>query len=68
VTVVPVLSKPAADWMGKVGHIQDTLKADGVEVPRNTGVLLCGQKGMVDDSKEILLSEGCFEGRILYNF
>ena len=67
VTVVPVLSKPGADWMGKVGYIQDALKADGVEVPRNTGVLLCGQRGMVDDTKEILLSEGCFEGRILLN-
>ena len=68
IKVVPVLSKPEKGWAGKDGYIQDALKEDGVEVPRNTGVLLCGQKGMVDDAKELLLSEGCFEGRLLLNF
>jgi NAD(P)H-flavin reductase len=68
VTVVPVLSKPSASWTGKEGRIQDILKKDGVEVPRNTGVLLCGHKGMVDDAKEIFLEAGCYEGRLLLNF
>ena len=68
VKVVPVLSQPDSDWNGRTGYIQDVLKEDGVQVPRNTGVLLCGQRGMVEDSKETLLSEGCFEGRLLLNF
>ena len=68
VQVIPVLSQPEPDWTGRKGYIQDALKEDGVEVPRNSGVLLCGQRGMVDDVKELLLSEGVFEGRILLNF
>jgi len=68
VTVIPVLSKPDDKWTGKEGYIQDALKEDGIEVPRNTGVLLCGQRGMVDDSKELLLGAGCYEGRLLLNF
>ncbi len=68
VQVIPVLSQPEDDWTGRKGYIQDALKEDGVEVPRNSGVLLCGQRGMVDDAKELLLSEGVFEGRILLNF
>lgn len=68
VKVVPVLSQPEPGWTGKTGYVQDALKQDGVSVPRNTGVLLCGQRGMVESAKSILLEAGVFEGRILLNF
>jgi len=68
VKVVPVLSQPEADWTGRKGYVQDALKQDGVSVPRNTGVLICGQRGMVESTKSILLEAGVFEGRILLNF
>jgi len=66
--VVPVLSKPDVSWKGKTGYVQNALEEDTIEVPRNTGVLMCGHKGMVDDSKELLLKAGVFEGRLLLNF
>jgi len=68
VKVVPVLSKPSAGWSGRTGYIQDALKEDGVQTPRNTGALLCGHRGMTDNTKEICLEAGVFEGRILLNF
>jgi NAD(P)H-flavin reductase len=68
VTVIPVLSQPSNNWTGKKGYIQDALKEDKVSVPRNTGALLCGFRGMTDSVKETLLEAGVFEGRILLNF
>lgn len=67
-TVVPVLSKPDANWVGQTGYVQDALKRDAVKVPRNSGALLCGQRGMVDNVREVMLEAGVFEGRILLNF
>ena len=68
VTVIPVLSQPSNNWNGKKGYIQDALKEDKVAVPKNTGALLCGFRGMTDSVKETLLEAGVFEGRILMNF
>ena len=68
VRVIPVLSKGSSSWTGKTGYIQDALKIDGVKTPRNTGVLLCGHRGMTDNVKEICLDAGVFEGRLLLNF
>jgi NAD(P)H-flavin reductase len=70
VEVVPVYSKPSAGsgWGGKTGYVQDALKTDGIKVPRNTGALLCGQKEMTENCREILLEAGVFEGRVLLNF
>jgi len=68
VIVVPVLSKPSSSWKGRTGYIQDALRADGIKVPRNSGALLCGHRGMTDNSKELMLEAGVFEGRILLNF
>lgn len=68
VTVIPVLSQPSNTWTGKKGYIQDALKEDKVLVPKNTGALLCGFRGMTDSVKETLLEAGVFEGRILLNF
>jgi len=68
VEVVPVLSQPSESWNGRVGYVQTALEEDGVPVPRNTGVLMCGMKGMTEAVKDILTKAGTFEGRILLNF
>jgi NAD(P)H-flavin reductase len=73
VTVVPVLSQPnddnpAASYTGRQGYVQTALEEDGIPIPRNTGALLCGMKGMTESVKSLLLSAGVFEGRILFNF
>ena len=68
VQVVPVLSQPGPEWQGREGYVQTALEEDGVAVPRNTGALICGMKGMAEASKELLTNAGVFEGRILFNF
>jgi NAD(P)H-flavin reductase len=74
VTVVPVLSQPNDDndpaansYTGRQGYVQTALEEDGIPIPRNTGALLCGMKGMTESVKSLLLSAGVFEGRILFN-
>ena len=66
--VVPVLSQPSPEWNGRTGYVQNCLEEDGVPIPRNSGALLCGQKGMAESIKAILSKAGVFEGRILTNF
>lgn len=68
IKVVPVLSQETGDYSGAKGYIQDKLKEDTINVPKNTGALLCGMKGMTDSVKQILLDSGVYEGRILFNF
>jgi NAD(P)H-flavin reductase len=67
--VVPVLSKPPEDgWNGRTGYVQNCLEEDGVPIPRNSGALMCGMKGMAESVKDLLTKAGVFEGRILTNF
>mmetsp|Transcript_21071 Transcript_21071/g.44455 ORF Transcript_21071/g.44455 Transcript_21071/m.44455 type:complete len:289 (-) Transcript_21071:163-1029(-) len=68
VEVVPVLSQPSESWQGRTGYVQNALEEDGVPVPRNTGALMCGMKGMTEAITDILTKAGTFEGRILTNF
>eukprot|EP00545_Synedropsis_sp_CCMP1620_P003086 CAMPEP_0119030276 /NCGR_PEP_ID=MMETSP1176-20130426/40949_1 /TAXON_ID=265551 /ORGANISM="Synedropsis recta cf, Strain CCMP1620" /LENGTH=279 /DNA_ID=CAMNT_0006986643 /DNA_START=15 /DNA_END=854 /DNA_ORIENTATION=- len=68
IEVVPVLSQPPSDWAGRSGYVQNALEEDGVPIPRNSGALLCGMKGMAESVKDILEKAGVFEGRILTNF
>lgn len=68
VEVVPVLSQPSSDWQGRSGYIQTALEEDGIAIPRNSGALLCGMKGMTESVKDLLLKAGVFEGRVLFNF
>jgi NAD(P)H-flavin reductase len=44
IKIVPVCSRPTDRWKGDVGYIQDVLRKENVEVPRNTGALLCGHR------------------------
>lgn len=68
--VVPVLSQPPLDggWQGRSGYVQNALEEDGIAVPRNSGALLCGMKGMTEAVKDLLLNAGVFEGRVMFNF
>ena len=67
--VVPVLSQPnEASWQGRSGYVQNALEEDGIAVPRNSGALLCGMKGMAESVKDLLTKAGVFEGRVLFNF
>jgi len=66
--VVPVMSQPPAGWNGRTGYVQNCLEEDGVPIPRNSGALLCGMKGMAESVKDILAKAGVFEGRVLTNF
>jgi NAD(P)H-flavin reductase len=68
VEVVPVLSQPPSSWGGRSGYVQNALEEDGVPIPRNSGALLCGMKGMAESVKDVLLKAGVFEGRVLTNF
>jgi len=68
VEVVPILSQPSGNWGGRTGYVQTAIEEDGVLVPRNSGALVCGVKGMAEAVKEDLMKAGVFEGRILFNF
>mmetsp|Transcript_12699 Transcript_12699/g.27011 ORF Transcript_12699/g.27011 Transcript_12699/m.27011 type:complete len:357 (-) Transcript_12699:198-1268(-) len=74
VQVVPVVSQPdvpcesGAKWGGRTGYVQNALEEDGVPIPRNSGALLCGVKGMTESVKSMLMEAGVFEGRCLTNF
>jgi NAD(P)H-flavin reductase len=71
VEVVPVISQPengTGTWSGREGYVQTCLEEDGVAIPRNTGALLCGVKGMAESVKDCLVKAGVFEGRVMTNF
>lgn len=68
IEVVPVLSRPEPTWNGREGYVQTVLEEDGITIPRNSGALLCGMKGMTDSVKDLLVKAGVFEGRVLFNF
>ena len=66
--VVPVMSQPPDGWNGRTGYVQNCLEEDGVSIPRNSGALMCGMKGMAESIKDVLTKAGVFEGRVLTNF
>mmetsp|Transcript_4846 Transcript_4846/g.9241 ORF Transcript_4846/g.9241 Transcript_4846/m.9241 type:complete len:332 (-) Transcript_4846:1-996(-) len=71
VEVVPVISQPEycqGQWNGRTGYVQTCLEEDGIPIPRNTGALLCGVKGMAESVKDLLTRAGVFEGRVMTNF
>ena len=68
IEVVPVLSRADENWGGRVGYVQTALEEDGIPIPRNSGALLCGMKGMTEAVSELLKKAGVFDGRILFNF
>jgi len=71
VAVVPIVSRPEeckTEWPGRTGYVQNALEEDGVPVPRNSGALLCGVKGMAEAVTTLLENSGVFKARVLTNF
>ena len=71
VEVVPCFSQgdAAGEIAGsKTGYVQHALEEDGVPLPRNNGVLMCGMKGMTEAVRGILSDAGVIGDRILLNF
>jgi Oxidoreductase NAD-binding domain len=68
--VVPVLSQPTdpASWTGRVGHVQDVLEEDGLDLPHRSGALVVGMKEMADAVKASLVSAGVDDKRVLFNY
>lgn len=69
--VTEVFSQPEKSkekWYGATGYVQDALKAEGVKNPADTAAIMCGVKGMTDDVRAYLISQGVQENRILTNF
>ena len=64
VKVVPVMSAGGDSWDGRTGYVQAALAEDGVETPRNTGVLMCGMKGMTEEVCLILLVRPSHHSRL----
>ena len=52
VQVVPVLSNPDDDYQGRSGYVQTALEEDGIEIPRNSGALMCGMKEMAEGKSQ----------------
>ncbi|CBJ32096.1 conserved unknown protein [Ectocarpus siliculosus] len=68
VEVVVVLSQPSESWTGRTGFVQQAIKEEGIPLPRNSAVLVCGHKEMAEEVKEIAEKAGVLDGRVLSNF
>lgn len=69
VEVVPVLSQPENDWTGDSGYVQAAFtRAKRAFDPLSTGIILCGQKQMVEEVTSILVADGVSSEKILKNF
>ena len=56
-TFIPVLSRPAPDWLGRTGYIQQALLDDGVNLT-DAVVYACGSDAMIHSAREQLTSAG----------
>ncbi len=59
---VPVLSRPANNWSGARGHVQDVLLETGMALA-NAAVYACGSNEMIRDAKNVLVDAGLPGGR-----
>jgi NAD(P)H-flavin reductase len=66
VECVPVISKPADDWNGATGYVQDVARARGV--PAESAMLICGMKGMAEGVKALAADSGVPEDKVIANF
>lgn len=57
-----------SSWTGRTGYVQEVMKEDGIRLPRNSGVLVCGHQAMGEEVKAIALAAGVLDGRVLSNF
>jgi len=60
---VLAISKPDETWTGKTGHVTDLVAQDFPDASE-CSAYLCGNKMMVEETSNILLSKGCKKERI----
>ncbi|GFZ21527.1 FAD/NAD(P)-binding oxidoreductase [Actinidia rufa] len=66
VKVIPVLSRPDANWPGETGYIQDVYAEDNpIADPRATGAVLCGNPNMIEATRALLVAQGVSPEKIL---
>mmetsp|Transcript_62016 Transcript_62016/g.134487 ORF Transcript_62016/g.134487 Transcript_62016/m.134487 type:complete len:339 (+) Transcript_62016:41-1057(+) len=73
VEVIPVLSKAPDSWSGRKGYVQaafeeDEERGEGFVLSARHGALLCGQKEMVAQVRDVYAKLGVPEERTLLNF
>ena len=54
---VPVLSRPAAEWDGRRGHVQQVVLED-IDDLSECAFYLCGSPGMIHDAKKLFVDKG----------
>lgn len=57
-----------SSWTGRTGFVQQAIKEDGIRLPRNSGILVCGHPGMAEEVKAYALAAGVLDGRVLSNY
>ena len=57
-----------SSWTGRTGFVQGALKEDGIRLPRNSALLVCGHPAMGEEAKAIALAAGVLDGRVLSNY
>jgi CDP-4-dehydro-6-deoxyglucose reductase, E3 len=55
--LVPVLSRPADNWSGARGHVQDVLLETSMALS-NAVVYACGSNEMIRDARNVLVDAG----------
>jgi acyl-CoA synthetase (NDP forming)/NAD(P)H-flavin reductase len=60
---VLAISKPDASWTGKTGHVTDLVAQDFPDASL-CSAYLCGNKMMVEETSNILISHGCKKERV----
>jgi NAD(P)H-flavin reductase len=58
-----VLSAPDESWHGPIGHITEIVVSDHSDA-RDVSAYLCGNKMMIEQASEVLLTHGCPKERI----
>ncbi len=58
-----VISKPDESWQGKSGHITEVVAQDFPDAS-GCSVYLCGNKAMIEETTNMLITQGCNKERI----
>ncbi|XP_062201840.1 fruit protein pKIWI502-like isoform X2 [Phragmites australis] len=69
IKIIPVLSRPDAQWTGERGYVQNVFsRMKKVVDPSSMGAILCGHKQMTEEITRVLVADGLSKDKILTNF
>ncbi|KAK3163730.1 hypothetical protein QOZ80_1AG0007550 [Eleusine coracana subsp. coracana] len=69
VKIIPVLSRPDAQWTGERGYVQNVFsRMKKLIDPSSMGAILCGHKQMTEEITRVLVADGLSKDKILTNF